>query len=72
MQNHDPRSLIKFKSFLDRFYHFLRPGGECQTHMQSYTRVEEEYYAFFGTYKYSDYYSFKSMKSKYIKSLKNK
>jgi len=66
----DPRKLIKFKGFLDRFYYHLSQKGVL-THMEAYMLTEAEHEAFMGAYKYSDYYSFKSMKSKYLKALKN-
>lgn len=62
-------SLLSKEGYFERFFEI-----QCNLYsgMAAFEMLEREVYKMYGVNKYSSYYSFKTMKSRYLRSLQKK
>tara|TARA_X000001316_G_scaffold10391_1_gene3223 strand:+ start:375 stop:593 length:219 start_codon:yes stop_codon:yes gene_type:complete len=62
-------SLLTKKGYFERFFEIQ---SNLYSGMAAFEMLEREVYKVYGVNKYSSYYSFKTMKSRYLRSLQKK
>jgi uncharacterized protein YktA (UPF0223 family) len=60
--------LMTVKGFIERYWEFI---GIYPSHEEAYNAVEKQYEMAFGKRKYSDYTSFRVVKSNYMKKIRD-
>lgn len=52
------------------FRQYFNNLSTCATGLEAYNKISEQYFDIYGEYRYNDYSSFRSQKSKYYKKAK--